>query len=192
MTVGEAFEKFKTKISVPTQKESGDASRRQNEIRELLDENFDIERDFLTGSYARHTKTKPLKDVDIFCVLGPDDKHYRDKEPNELLKAFADVLEKKYGRGNVGVQRRSVGVNFGTTEEETVMSFDVVPAFTAGKHYRCPIQNHLIAGQKPIQRSTKKRLQKSRQATQTNGKPWFAWSKLGTGRTVERSSPHFC
>src|SRR5882724_1383924 len=138
MTVAEAFEKFKTKISVPTQKESSDASRRQKEIRELLDKSFDIERDFLTGSYARHTKTKPLKDVDIFCVLGLDEQHYRQKGPHELLDAFADVLAKKYGRQNVCVQRRSVGVSFGTTEEEAVMSFDVVPAFDVGKHYEVP------------------------------------------------------
>ena len=30
-----------------------------------MDECFHIDRDFLTGSYKRWTKTKPLKDVDI-------------------------------------------------------------------------------------------------------------------------------
>ena len=30
---------------------------------------FAIDRSFLTGSYARYTKTKPLKDIDIFFVL---------------------------------------------------------------------------------------------------------------------------
>jgi hypothetical protein len=91
---------------------------------------------------AAHThvipRQSPLKDVDIFCVLGPAEKYYRQKKPNELLDAFADVLAKKYGRQNVSIQRRSVSVNFGTTEEETVMSFDVVPAFDVGKHYEVP------------------------------------------------------
>ena len=36
----------------------------------MMDEAFEIDDDFLTGSYARWTKTKPLKDVDIFCVSG--------------------------------------------------------------------------------------------------------------------------
>ena len=138
LTVAEAFEKFKKKISVPTQRESQDASRRQQEIRALMDKHFDVERDFLTGSYARHTKTKPLKDVDIFCVLGDKERHYRDKAPAELLNAVAVVLRDKYGKENVSVQRRSVSVNFGTTEDEQVMSFDVVPAFDAGKHYEMP------------------------------------------------------
>ena len=137
-TVPEAFEKFKSKISVPTKKEGEDASRRQREIRALMDAHFDAERDFLSGSYARHTKTKPLKDVDIFYILGDDEKHCRKKLPSELLNAVAVVLEKKYGKQNVSVQRRSVSVNFGTTEDETVMSFDVVPAFDAGDYYEMP------------------------------------------------------
>jgi Second Messenger Oligonucleotide or Dinucleotide Synthetase domain len=135
LTVQEAFAKFKAKISEPTDKERKDASRRQRDIRSLMDLEFEIARDFLSGSYARHTKTKPLKDVDIFCVLGDREKHYRKKHPSELLEAVAKVLRKEYGKENVEPQRRSVGVNFGTTDEEAVMSFDVVPAYDCGKHY---------------------------------------------------------
>jgi hypothetical protein len=137
-TVPEAFEKFKSKISVPTKKESEDASKRQREIRNVIDENFDVDRDFLSGSYARHTKTKPLKDVDIFCVLGADEAHYRKKHPQDLLNAVAKVLSNKYGSNNVKVQRRSVGVEFVSSDKESVMSFDVVPAFDAGRHYEVP------------------------------------------------------
>ena len=63
----EAFAKFRSRLEL-NDREQEDASRRQNEIRLKMDEQFDVEHDFLTGSYARHTKTKPLKDVDIFCV----------------------------------------------------------------------------------------------------------------------------
>ena len=49
---------------------------------------FNIQNDFLTGSYRRHTKTKPLKDVDIFFCLGAKEKQWRDKHPEEMLKAF--------------------------------------------------------------------------------------------------------
>jgi predicted nucleotidyltransferase len=138
LTIQEAFTKFKAKISEPTEKERKDASRRQRDIRELMDTKFDIARDFLSGSYARHTKTKPLKDVDIFCVLGPKEQHYRTKEPSVLLNAMAAVLRGAYGASNVELQRRAVCVNFGGDEEETVMSFDIVPAFDCGRYYELP------------------------------------------------------
>lgn len=138
LTIQEAFTKFKSKISEPTDRERKDASRRQQDIRAVMDSEFDVTRDFLSGSYARHTKTKPLKDVDIFCVLGEGERCYREKHPSELLAAVAKVLRAKYGSSNVEMQRRSVGVNFGTTDEESVMSFDVVPAFDCGKHYEVP------------------------------------------------------
>lgn len=138
LTVDEAFAKFKAKISEPTQKEREDASRRQRDIREHMDKSFDIERDFLSGSYARHTKTKPLKDVDIVCVLGPKEDKYRQKGPEALLNAVADALAKEYGHDQVEVQRRSVSITFGDDEEEAVMSFDVVPAYDVGVHYEVP------------------------------------------------------
>lgn len=75
LSVPDAFAKFKKKISVPTEREQADASRRQKEIRQIVDREFDVDRDFLSGSYARWTKTKPLKDVDIFCVLGDNETH---------------------------------------------------------------------------------------------------------------------
>lgn len=142
ISVQEAFKKFKSKLEL-TKGEQSDASRRQLEIRELMDNSFDIETDFLTGSYARWTKTKPLKDVDIFCVLGEEEQHYRREAPSQLLIAIVDVLAKKYDRSNVTMQRRSVTVNFGVVElngetNEQVMSFDVVPAFVKGDHYEIP------------------------------------------------------
>jgi len=39
-------------------------------VRDCIREGFDLKTDFLSGSYMRHTKTKPLKDVDIMFVLG--------------------------------------------------------------------------------------------------------------------------
>src|SRR5262245_32461334 len=96
LTVQDAFKKFRSKLEL-TDKEQDDASRRQREIRSVMQEDFDIEHDFLTGSYRRWTKTKPLKDVDIFCVLGQKERHYRDKQPLVLLKAVEKTLAKKHG-----------------------------------------------------------------------------------------------
>lgn len=143
ISVDDAFKKFRSRLEL-TDREQDDASRRHNEIREYLKGKFDIERDFLTGSYKRWTKTKPLKDVDIFCILGEKESHRRNEPPADLLKAFEDALGEKYGRDKVSRQRRSVTVDFGVqpdAEEDTggkVMSFDVVPAFAKNKHYEIP------------------------------------------------------
>lgn len=143
ITVADAFKKFRSRLEL-TDSEQEDASRRHKEIRDYLKTKFDIERDFLTGSYKRWTKTKPLKDVDIFCVLGEKETHRRKNPPADLLKAFEDALVEKYGRDRVSRQRRSVTVDFGVkpdADEDTggkLMSFDVVPAFDKDNHYEIP------------------------------------------------------
>src|SRR6266581_486439 len=103
LTVTEAFRKFRSNLEL-TEKEQDDASRRQKDIRAFMDECFHIDRDFLTGSYRRWTKTKPLKDVDIFCVLGEDERHYRAKHPSALLGAVEGKLVEKFGRDCVKCQ----------------------------------------------------------------------------------------
>lgn len=143
LSTEEAFAKFRSRLEL-NDKEQEDASRRQREIRVHMDESFDVQEDFLTGSYARHTKTKPLKDVDIFCVLGEEEHHYREKAPSRLLEAVETALSSKYGKEAVTRQRRSVSVDFGVrpdAEDKTnyrVVSFDVVPAFAVGAHYEIP------------------------------------------------------
>lgn len=143
LTTEEAFTKFRSRLEL-NEREQANASSRQQEIRSHMDERFDVEHDFLTGSYARHTKTKPLKDVDIFCVLGEEERHYRKKAPGILLGAVEEALADKYGSACVKRQRRSVSVDFGVrpdAEDKTdyrVVSFDVVPAFALGDNYEIP------------------------------------------------------
>jgi len=138
LTVKEAFQKFRSKLEL-TQAETKDASRRQKDIRAYMDECFHIDRDFLTGSYKRWTKTKPLKDVDIFCVLGKNEASYRSQHPSVILTKVEQKLAKEYGRANVRCQRRSISVDFGVSgQEDRVMSFDVIPAFDKGPHYEIP------------------------------------------------------
>jgi len=78
-------------------------------------------------SYKRDTKTKKLKDVDIFFIIDPAgaDADLRDLTPDEALRRIADILKKKYAVVTIG--RRSCTVDFGADEE--IVSFDVVPAF---------------------------------------------------------------
>lgn len=143
LTVDEAFRKFKSRLELNA-KEQEDASKRHNEVRDFIRSRFAIDRDFLTGSYKRWTKTKPLKDIDIFFVLGADDEHYRDKDPNVVIDDFAATLVDKYGEDKVRKQGRSICVSFGVKADENdntdyqVLSVDVVPAVTAGDDYEIP------------------------------------------------------
>lgn len=143
ISLPDAFKKFKSRMEL-NEKERQNASKRQKEVREHLDAAFQIDRSFLTGSYARWTKTKPLKDVDIFFVLGEDEEHYRDKHPDKILTAFYETLVDVYGSSAVKKQGRSVGVDFGVvvdSDDNTdyrVVSVDAVPAFAKGEDYEIP------------------------------------------------------
>jgi predicted nucleotidyltransferase len=143
ITVDDAFRKFKGRLEL-NDAEQKNATARQNEVREYLDTKFDVDRSFLTGSYARHTKTKPLKDIDIFFVLKKSGENYRSKAPSVVLGAFHDVLVKKYGKDAMRKQSRSINVDFGVVadvDDNTdyrVVSVDVVPAFEDGKNYEIP------------------------------------------------------
>lgn len=148
--VNEAFGKFRHRLeTTPTEDKS--ASRRQRKLRQQLDDDLDIDivEDFLTGAYRRHTKTKPLRDVDIMIVL--TDLSYLHKHPHEVLEAVRSALIPYYGEDRVHCDRRAVRVDFGLTivddVTDEVMSFDVVPAFKEGDHYLIPddVQGEWIA-----------------------------------------------
>jgi Second Messenger Oligonucleotide or Dinucleotide Synthetase domain len=127
-TVDDAFAKLKSKLEI-TQTEQSLASRRQNEIRDHMSMRISLERSFLTGSYARHTKTKKLKDVDIFLVVRDDgpDAGLRDQTPWSALSCLQGHLADKYTSPPPTIGRRSCTVEFSSTDE--VPSFDVVLAF---------------------------------------------------------------
>jgi hypothetical protein len=137
LTVPEAFQKFRRRLAL-TESEQKDASRRQQKIREQVRTGLAVDRDFLTGSYGRNTKTKPLKDVDIFMVLKESESDYLDKAPDAILDRLIEILSPHYpsrtSKGN-----RSVKVAFGDAiADEQVMSVDVVPAFAANGAYQIP------------------------------------------------------
>ena len=143
LTVNEAFRKFKSRLEL-NDREQKNASARHTEVRDYLNTKFEISRSFLTGSYARHTKTKPLKDIDIFFELSDAERHYRSKAPAVVIGDFHGTLVDKYGGAAVRMQSRSVGVDFGVVvdaDDNTdyrVVSVDVVPAFAVGGNYEIP------------------------------------------------------
>lgn len=145
ITVDEAFEKYRERLEI-SETEAQDAIRRHKDVRDCIRGIFDIERDFLTGSYARHTKTKPLKDIDIFFCLGKSDVHWRSKPPHEILNAFEVCLAEKYGAESVEQGRRCVTVVFDkrnptSDEEGKVLSNDAVPAYEFDNYYEIPDRN---------------------------------------------------
>ena len=143
LTLDEAFRKFKNRLEL-NDREQKNAAARHTEVRDFLGTEFNVDRSFLTGSYARHTKTKPLKDIDIFFVLTEDEEHYRSDAPSVVIGDFNDALTKNYGEDAVRKQSRSVNVDFGVVvdaEDNTdyrVLSVDVVPGLPAGDDFEIP------------------------------------------------------
>jgi hypothetical protein len=144
LNTAEAFEKFRKKLELSAT-ESKDAAKRHAEVRDCICGGFDLKTDFLSGSYKRHTKTKPLKDVDIFFVLNDKEQWRRDKPPIETLQAFESCLKKKYTeKDQVELCRRAATVFFEKNyypddHEGKVMSIDAVPAFeTSSDVYEIP------------------------------------------------------
>jgi len=140
LTTVEAFDKFRQNLEL-SDTEAKDAQRRHKDLRECVRAGFDVENDFLSGSYRRHTKTKPLKDVDLLFALGEEEVWRRKKPPIEALQAFAACLKKEYGAVEIG--RRSVTVefekpNYADGHEGKILSVDAVPAFRVGNDYEIP------------------------------------------------------
>ncbi len=143
LTIDEAFRKFRSRLEL-NEKEQKNATDRHMEVREYVRTRFSIDRDFLTGSYARYTKTKPLKDIDIFFVMKESEKHYRNKSADVVLDDYQAALAEEYGEESVRRQSRSINIDFGVQikdEDKTdykVLSIDVVPAFSCGSDYEIP------------------------------------------------------
>lgn len=144
LNTAQAFEKFRKRLEL-SETERTDAIRRHTDVRDCIRGGFDIKTDFLSGSYARHTKTKPLKDVDVIFVLGEKEKWRRDKAPIDTLSAFEQCLKKKYGGDDqVCIGRRAVTVTFEKIyypddHDGKVLSIDAVPAFECdGGNYEIP------------------------------------------------------
>lgn len=173
LTIDEAFRKFKSRLEL-NDKEQKSASERHTEIREFVRSKFSIDNDFLTGSYARYTKTKPLKDIDIFFVMKESEKHYRSKSAGVVLDDYEKALIDKYGKAAVRRQSRSINVDFGVEVKEDdktdykILSIDVVPAFACGEDYEIPDDD---TG-KWIKTNPKKHAEKATNAHQAYGNEW--------------------
>jgi len=190
ISINEAFLKFRARLET-TDAEDKSASARQQRIRQHLDAALDIKEDFLTGAYRRHTKTKPLRDVDIMIVLRNRD--YLKRHPHDVLEVVRGVLAPHYGDKRVCCDRRAVRVDFGVDVvddvSDEVVSFDVVPAFTDGDHYLIPDD---VQGEW-VRTNPKVHAEKATTANQNFAEQWKPLVKMikkwneGNGHPIEPS-----
>jgi hypothetical protein len=124
--IDDAFLRLKSNLEI-TQTEQDTAVRRHTSIRDYVSSQWNLIDDFLTGSYRRDTKTKKLKDIDIFIVIDPDgvQASYRTRSPAEVLDALEALLADRWP--DVHKDGMAVVIRYGSDDE--VMSIDVVPAF---------------------------------------------------------------
>lgn len=124
--VDDAFEKCRSKLNISTT-ETNFASAKHTDIRDQVRSQWQLDDDFLTGSYRRDTKTRPLKDVDIFVVIDPDGPQagLRQQGPATVVAQLERVLDGKYD--DISTDGFGATVQFGP--EDDVASFDVIPAF---------------------------------------------------------------
>jgi len=125
MTIAEAFDTFRSKLELTDAERKKTAARHPN-VRQAIAKELDLIEDFLTGSYKRDTKIRPLSDIDLFVVLHwgkYSDIYYKNGDPSKILYRLKSILDKAYPETPVKVQNRSVNLDFSD------FGFDIVPAF---------------------------------------------------------------
>jgi len=131
--IDDAFDKLKSNLEI-TQTEAGLASTRHTLIREHIERSWHLDDHFITGSYDRHTKTKKLKDVDIFVVLDPSGAQggLLKGKGSAAVSALRDVLSTRWD--DIDTDEHVVTINY---RGEDVASYEVAPAFprSAGGYF---------------------------------------------------------
>jgi predicted nucleotidyltransferase len=124
--IDDAFTELKHNLEI-TPTEQNLAKARHEAIRDFVRSHWDLADDFLTGSYRRDTKTKKLKDIDIFVVLDADGSQagFRDQAPSQVINALEALLRREWSAA--ACDGMAVVIPYGPDDE--VMSIDVVPAF---------------------------------------------------------------
>lgn len=132
--IDDAFGKLKHNLEI-TATEQKLAAARHETVRDHVRGKWQLVDDFLTGSYRRETKTKKLKDVDIFLVIdltGPQG-GYRNRPPLDVLNALLKVLRERWPEAHR--DGMAIVIPYG----DDVMSIEAVPAFKrTGSGYFIP------------------------------------------------------
>jgi hypothetical protein len=189
LTVDDAFAELRKNLEIKPE-DTEQAIRRRGDIHTRLKKDLDLLAEpLLTGSFHRHTKTRPLKDVDFFCPLRRSDDNiatYLDAHPQVVINAFSESLRKRYG-DRVSPGRRSVKVDFGS-EDTRILSYDILPAFerSDGSGYDIPDTGlGRWIGSNP--RVHRQRATDKNTDCDGNWKPLIKMIKLANGQIAEQS-----
>jgi hypothetical protein len=123
--IDDAFDKLKSNLEI-TDTEKELAVTRHNLVRDHVEASWTLADHFLTGSYDRQTKTKKLKDVDIFVVIDPNGPqgHLANGTGTAAILALRDVLST--GWDDLQTDEHVVVINY---PGEDVTSYEVAPVF---------------------------------------------------------------
>ena len=105
-------------------------------VREHIESSWKLINHFLTGSYDRQTKTKKLKDVDIFVVIDPGGPQgsLGAGSGTAAITALRDVLVTRWSE--LETDDNVVTIKY---SDEDVASYEVAPVFQRkGRGYRMP------------------------------------------------------
>jgi hypothetical protein len=89
-----------------------------------------VEKNSLSGSYARKTSIRPLNDVDVLLVV----KDEGFESPRALLEKLEHAIKDNVPNCTTRIQDHSVNVKFGGSS----LGFDIVPAVPEADYYRIP------------------------------------------------------
>ena len=133
--IDDAFDKLKSNLEI-TQTESKLAQTRHQLVRDHIEGSWELVDHFLTGSYRRHTKTKKLKDVDIFVVVDPDGPQgsLAEGSGRSAVLALRALLATRWS--DLDADDNVVTIKYG---DEDVASYEVAPVFPRkGSGYTMP------------------------------------------------------
>lgn len=133
--VDDAFGRLKANLEI-TDTERQLAITRHNLIRDHVRSAWTLLDDFLTGSYKRETKTKKLKDVDIFVVVDPEGPqgYLGDGSGAAAVTALRGLLAERWD--DLQSDDFVVTINY---SGDDVTSYEVAPVFLRdGGGYRMP------------------------------------------------------
>ena len=133
--IDDAFDNLRSSLEI-TDTESKIAQTRHKLIRTHIEASWQLTGHFLTGSYRRQTKTKRLKDVDIFVVIDPAGSQAKlaAGTGNAAIAALRDILATRWS--DIDTDDNVVIINYG---DEDVASYEVAPVFPReGGGYRMP------------------------------------------------------
>jgi len=135
----EEFEKFCSKIE-PTENEKKSISISHTKMRTMLENSTDVKivDTFLTGSYARDTMIRPLKDVDFIVQVRYG--NHKNDTPMQLLNKVSRILRSAYPQTPIAITLPCITVKF------SYCHFEVVPAigFTDNEElFKIPTGNGL-------------------------------------------------